>query len=75
MGYICAKFHQIPTTLLVDAYYGALHVSLQDWMLKCRITFIWVLRPVKIISLILSRVNHKVRRKREITEKKSVALS
>ena len=24
--------------------------------------FIWVLRPVKIISLILSRVNHKVGR-------------
>ena len=34
MGYICAKFHQIPTTLLVDAYYGTLHVSLQDWVLK-----------------------------------------
>ena len=31
---------------------------------------IWALRPVKIISLILSRVNRKVGRKREIPEKK-----
>ena len=31
--------------------------------------FIWVLRPVKIISLILSRVNRKMGRKREIREK------
>ena len=31
--------------------------------------FLWVLRTVKIISLILSRVNRKVRRKREIPEK------
>ena len=34
------------------------------------IFFIWILRPVKIISLILSRVNRKVGRKREIPEKK-----
>ena len=33
MGYICAKFHQNLTTLLVEAYYGALHGSLQDWEL------------------------------------------
>ena len=33
MDYIYAKFHQILTTLLVDAYYGALHASLQDWVL------------------------------------------
>ena len=33
MDYIYAKFHQILTTLLVlDAYYGALHASLQDWV-------------------------------------------
>ena len=31
--------------------------------------FTWVLRPVNIISLILSRVNRKVGRKREIPEK------
>ena len=34
MDYIYAKFHQILTTLLVDAYYGALHASRQDWVLK-----------------------------------------
>ena len=34
MDYIYAKFHQILTALLVDAYYGALHASLQDWVLK-----------------------------------------
>ena len=34
MDYIYAKFHQILTTLLMDAYYGALHASLQDWVLK-----------------------------------------
>ena len=34
MGSICAKFHQITTTLRVDAYYGALHVSHQDWVFK-----------------------------------------
>ena len=34
MGYICAKFHQNLTTLLVEAYYGALHETLQDWVLK-----------------------------------------
>ena len=33
MDYIYAKFHQILTNLLVDAYYGALHASLQDWVL------------------------------------------
>ena len=32
IGYICAKFHQNLTTLLVEAYYGALHGSLQDWV-------------------------------------------
>ena len=32
---------------------------------------IWVLRPVTIISLILSRVNHKVGGKRDIPEKKN----
>ena len=32
--------------------------------------FIWVLRPIKIISLILSRVNHLVGRKQVIPEKK-----
>ena len=31
--------------------------------------YIWVLRPEKIISLILSRVSRKVGRKREIPEK------
>ena len=30
MDYVYAKFVQILTTLLVDAYYGALHASLQD---------------------------------------------
>ena len=30
---------------------------------------IWVLRPVKIISLILSQVNHQVGRKLEIPKK------
>ena len=32
--------------------------------------FIWILRPVEIISLILNRINRKVGRKREISEKK-----
>ena len=35
MDYIYTKFHQILTTLLVDAYHGALHASLQDWVLIC----------------------------------------
>ena len=35
--------------------------------------FTWVLWPVKIISLILSRVNHKVGRKWEIPEKKHLS--
>ena len=30
MDYICAKFHQNLSTLLVEAYDGALHGSLQD---------------------------------------------
>ena len=33
MGYICAEFNKNLTTLLVEAYYAALHGSLQDWML------------------------------------------
>ena len=33
MEYVYAKFHQILTILLVDAYYGALHASLQVWVL------------------------------------------
>ena len=40
MGSVCAsKFHQIPTTLSVDAYYGALHVSHQDWVFKTQFLF------------------------------------
>ena len=31
---VVCKFHQILTTLLVHAYYGALHASLQDWVLN-----------------------------------------
>ena len=34
MDYIYAKFHQNLTTLLVEAYYGELHASLQDWVLS-----------------------------------------
>ena len=34
MDYIYAKFHQILTILHVDAYYGALHDSLRDWVLN-----------------------------------------
>ena len=34
------------------------------------IIIIWDLRPVKIVSLILSRVNCKMGRKRETSEKK-----
>ena len=37
------------------------------------IYFIWVLRPIKIILLIMSRVNRKVGRQREIPEKKHLA--
>ena len=37
---------------------------------SARLFFIWILRPITIISLSLSRVNHKVGRKREIPEKK-----
>ena len=37
--------------------------------------FIWVLRPVKIISLTLSPVNLKVGPKREIPEKKKTHLA
>ena len=36
MGYICVKFHQNLTTLVVEAYYGALHGSLQDCVLKSK---------------------------------------
>ena len=38
MDYICAKFRQILTILLVVAYYGALHASLQDLVINVHIT-------------------------------------
>ena len=41
-----AKFHQILTTLLVDPYYGALHTSLQDWVLKTSETHVYMTRTM-----------------------------
>ena len=41
MDYVYAIFflNQILTTLFVDAYYGALHASPQDWVLICIFNF------------------------------------
>ena len=44
-------------------------VSSSDNCTRMCFFFIWILRPVKVISLILNRVNRKVGRKREIPDK------
>ena len=55
MGYTCANFHRIPTTLLVDAYYGALHVSLQD----CVFIHFLINERAKHIVVVSIKVDHK----------------
>ena len=58
MDYIYAKFHQILTTLLVDAYYGALHASLQDWVLIAFYAFFTSFETGEVTATCLYSLNH-----------------